>query len=220
MFNFWYKNMKKYTHLYISFLSLLALLTFGANSVWGAVAETVTLTVTAESSPSKGGYVYVNDEEKAPKKYELTSDYATQKGTSVGSNWTGYTTVSKDFYLYAKAETDYSFKGWSKNASDNSGNTTNGLKVTLSGKKNETKSDGPYYAIFAKYKASTNELDFDNVFLNSGTQTKTFTIACHNVGDSWSATGLSGTSASEVTIRSPYRRCSLQRRTQKTAAKY
>lgn len=135
-------------NLYIKISFILCALLLSINSAWGALAETVTLTVTAESSPHKGGYVYVNTEKKAPSTYTLTEDYATQEGTSVGSSWTGYTTVSKDFYLYAKAIDGYSFKGWSKNSSDASGDTSNPKKVTLSGKKNDTKTDGPYYAIF------------------------------------------------------------------------
>jgi len=129
------------------FLFVLAtLLSFGVVNAWGG---TVTLKVTAESSPAEGGYVYVNTQKKAPSSYSLTSDNATQTGTSIGSSWTGYTTVSKSFYLYASAKDGYSFAGWTKTSSATSGDTANPKTVSLSGKNSETKTDGPYYAKFA-----------------------------------------------------------------------
>lgn len=168
----------------LTMLALLMVCLFGVNeSAWGG---TVNLNVTAQSSPTEGGFVYVNTTNNAPSSYSKTWDDAPQDGTSIGTKWTGYTTVTKNFYLFASAADDYSFKGWSKNASDNSGSTTNGYHIQLSGKNNDNKTDGPYYAIFAKFKPSTTEIDFGDVAYNSGTYTDTLTIDCHNVG-TWSA---------------------------------
>ncbi len=135
-------------------LLLLIIFTLSAwnTTAWGG---TVTLTVSAQSSPSTGGYVYVNSKKSAPSSYSLANDDATQTGTSIGTSWTGYTTVSKTFYLYASAKAGYSFKGWSKTSSDASGDTSNPKSVSLSGKNSETKTDGPYYAIFGAIKVNS-----------------------------------------------------------------
>ena len=164
---------------------------FGVNvEMW---AGNVTLKATAESSPSTGGYVYVAKSNSGPSSYSLTSDHADETKYSVGTSWTGYATVSQDFYLFASPKTtDYSFKGWSKTSSDVSGDTSNPKKVTVSGKNSGTVTDGPYYAIFAKYKPSTTEIDFGDVAYNSGTYPKTVTIDCHNVGTWSNPSGLSG----------------------------
>ena len=105
--------------------------------------------VTAESSPATQGYVYVAKSNSAPSSYSLTSDYAEETQYSAYILFYGYTTVSQDFYLFASPKSGYSFKGWSKNSSATSGDTSNPKKVTLSGKESGTVTDGPYYAIFA-----------------------------------------------------------------------
>ena len=148
--------------------------------------------VSAASFPSTSGYVYVATSNSGPSSYSLSSDYAEETKYSLGSKWTGYTTVSQDFYLFASPKSDYSFKGWSKTSSATSGDTSNPKKVSLSGKNSGTVTDGPYYAIFAKLKSSATEVDFGDVVLNSGSTTKTFTIDCHNVGTWSNPSGLSG----------------------------
>lgn len=115
----------------------------------GVLGGNVTMKVTAESSPATQGYVYVAKSNSAPSSYSLTSDYAEETQYSAYILFYGYTTVSQDFYLFASPKSGYSFKGWSKNSSATSGDTSNPKKVTLSGKESGTVTDGPYYAIFA-----------------------------------------------------------------------
>lgn len=143
--------------------------------------------VSAASFPSTSGYVYVATSNSGPSSYSLSSADAEKTKLSIfGSK------VSQDFYLFASPKSDYSFKGWSKTSSATSGDTSNPKIVSLSGKSSGTVTDGPYYAIFAKFKSSATEVDFGDVVLNSGSTTKTFTIACHNVGTWSNPSGLSG----------------------------
>ena len=117
---------------------------FGVNeAAWGG---DVTLKATAESYPSAWGYVYVSKSNSAPSSYSLTSDYADE--TKYSAYVFGYLTVSQDFYLFAGPKDGYAFKYWSKSSSATSGDSANPKKVTVSGKKSGTVTDGPYYAIF------------------------------------------------------------------------
>ena len=134
-------------------LLLVTLALFGVNeSAWGGY---VTLKATAESSPSTEGYVYVAKSNSAPSSYTLTYDYADEQKLSIGSKWTGYTTVSQNFYLFASAKDGYTFKGWTKNSSATSGDTSNPKQVTVSGQNSGTVTDGPYYAKFAPVTVSS-----------------------------------------------------------------
>ena len=117
---------------------------FGVNeNAWGG---NVTLKATAESYPSEWGYVYVSKSNSAPSSYSLTSDYADE--TKYSAYFFGYQTVSQDFYLFAGPKDGYAFKYWSKSSSATSGDSANPKKVTVSGEKSGTVTDGPYYAIF------------------------------------------------------------------------
>ena len=131
-------------------LTMLIMLMVGVGNAWGG---NVTLKVTAESSPSTYGYVYVAKSNSAPSSYSLTSDYADE--TKYSAYLFGYLTVNQTFYLFAKAKDGYGFSGWSKSSTATSGDTSNPKSVTVSGSKSGTVTDGPYYAIFAPVTVSS-----------------------------------------------------------------
>lgn len=148
------------------FIILLSFLTLGAwnSELWGG---NVTLKVTAESSPSTSGYVYVAKSNSAPSSYSLTSDYADEKKYS--AYFFGWLTVDQTFYLFASAKDGYGFTGWSKKASDTSGDTSNPKSVNVSGKHEGTVTDGPYYAHFTP-------VTVNSVASNSNPTTKPLSI--------------------------------------------
>ena len=143
----------------------ISALTFSM-SVWGG---NVTLKATAESSPSTQGYVYVAKSNSAPSSYSLTSDHADETKYSAYILFYGYTTVDYTFYLFASAKDGYGFTGWSKKASDTSGDTSNPKSVTVSGKESGTVTDGPYYAHFTP-------VTVNSVASNSNPTTKPLSI--------------------------------------------
>ena len=101
--------------------------------------------------------------------------------------------------FYAKATNgDYNFKGWYNNANGTGSpvSTSTTSDCSYSTTINATKSSpGPnltLYAIYAKYKTATTEINFGEVAYKSAAQIKTFTIDCHNVGTWSNPSGLSG----------------------------
>ncbi|MBR1515276.1 MAG: hypothetical protein IJ621_00815 [Paludibacteraceae bacterium] len=159
---------------------LFLLLLGGWNSqAWGG---NVTLKVTAESSPSTSGYVYVAKSNSAPSSYSLTSDYADEEKYS--AYVFGYLTVEQTFYLFASAKDGYGFSGWSKNSSATSGDTSNPKSITVSGKKNGTVTDGPYYAIFTPITVSSAGTASTISFSSPDTKTSTLYFPVSNGADS------------------------------------
>ena len=159
---------------------LFLLLLGGWNSqAWGG---NVTLKVTAESSPSTSGYVYVAKSNSAPSSYSLTSDYADEEKYS--AYVFGYLTVEQTFYLFASAKDGYGFSGWSKNSSATYGDTSNPKSITVSGKKNGTVTDGPYYAIFTPITVSSAGTASTISFSSPDTKTSTLYFPVSNGADS------------------------------------
>lgn len=158
--------MTKFTFFNKLFFTLLTLLIFGVGFAW---AGNVTLKATAEASPSTQGFVYVAKSNSAPSSYSLTSDHADETKYSAYILFYGYTTVDYTFYLFASAKDGYGFTGWSKKASDTSGDTSNPKSVTVSGKESGTVTDGPYYAHFTP-------VTVNSVASNSNPTTKPLSI--------------------------------------------
>lgn len=187
-------------------LFLIMLMVVSSVNAWGAKREFIA-TCTVQSIPSNAGWVYVSKDGQTswPRDRHNDSSSPSYTDTRVFSSNLD-TEHTFDFYCYQEAvSTDYAFKGWSTSSSANSGATSTSnytswftnypyypFSITVSGTNSTNSGSATYYAIYAKYIASTTELDFGDVTLNSGSQEKTFTIACHNVGTSWSKSGLSG----------------------------
>ena len=134
-----------------------------------AYAADVTLTMNVNAIPTTGGLVSLDGDNY---KTTATDSY---KGKSSLSGLS-YTTVSHDFYLYARANEDYVFKGWSTSNTANSGNTNNPYTVTMSKKGGftATSESSTYYAIFAKMKATDDaDFEFGQVLKNN---TKTLSV--------------------------------------------
>lgn len=181
---------------------LLLLLTLvGVNTnAWGAyVNQQYTCTGYSYSIPSNTGYTWITLKGTSfngtfSKDVSDNSSY-NEKNSGWGSAPTTWDVTAT---MYAKAKDDYKFVGWYSNDSGSgtalSTSTSNNCyySTTVQAVRGNSNPPRNFYAIFAKFKPSTTVIDFGDVAYNSAPQFKEFTIACHNVGDSWSQTGLSG----------------------------
>ena len=101
---------------------LLLLLLVGVNTTaWGkhfyAKCE-------VKSQPSQGGFVYVSQSPKEDDSYSfvnLTTDITETKESGYHTSWASSTNL--DFCGYQKANSGYSFRGWSTNKNATSGMT-------------------------------------------------------------------------------------------------
>ena len=141
-------------------------------NVWAGAGD-IKFTATVYSQPANGGYVTVKNS-TGSYSYTTTSESSSQTKTSSYS-W-GYKETSATFYYYANAKTGYSFKGWSTSSSATSGDTSNPMTKTYTGKGNllgNATSNAPaYYAIFTANKYTvTFDPNGDEVSAGSVTPT-------------------------------------------------
>ena len=153
-----YKTVKMFSKLTsnktIAILTIL--LTIGG---WNTAAwATYYATVNASSSPSAGGYVYVGTSSNCGESScSKTSDNGTQSGGGKLS-----TSGSVTLYLCNKPNTNYVFKGWSTEDTNNSGSGANknpwsnsfSATYTL----NHKGTTHNYYAIFARLTANKSSI--------------------------------------------------------------
>ena len=161
------KSIQYLSHILLCILALCSSVSaFATNNKYSKV------TVTAV--PSVAGKVYVNGNEG-----QATNNENNDKHT--------YTLT------YGNVTTDYSFKGWSESNNGNIISNDSPYNVSVNTDDDDNYNNvHPYYAIFAKFKPSTPEIDFGDVAYNTGTHTEKFTIDCHNVGTWSDPSGLSG----------------------------
>lgn len=161
------KSIQYLSHILLCILALCSSVSaFATNNKYSKV------TVTAV--PSVAGKVYANGNEG-----QATNNENNDKHT--------YTLT------YGNVTTDYSFKGWSESNNGNIISNDSPYNVSVNTDDDDNYNNvHPYYAIFAKFKPSTPEIDFGDVAYNTGTHTEKFTIDCHNVGTWSDPSGLSG----------------------------
>lgn len=186
---------------------LLILMLVGINTnVWAYLNQQYTCTGYSNSSPASTGYTWitvngtsfdgsfsqdVSDNSKYDEKHSKAF-------ASAPETWNVTAT------MYAKPKDDYKFIGWYNNAAGEgaalSTSIANNCKyeTTIQAVKGSGNPARNFYAVFAKFKPSTTTVGFGDVAYNSGAQTRTLTIACHNVGGSWSLSGLSGVLSAEI----------------------
>ena len=178
---------------------------FGVNeNAWAGWAAQYYCTADAYVRPANMGYVWVTvngtsfDGNFSEGEHDKSSHDSWHSGGGL-SSWSSPSTYGITAQFYAKAENgDYKFKGWynNGNGTGTAVSTNTNSNCSYSQTINATKSSpGPnltLYAIYAKFKTATTQIDFGNVAYKSAAQNKTFTIDCHNVGGSWGTSGLSG----------------------------
>ena len=187
----------------ISFI-LCTLLVLGSFSsrAWAWYSEVYTCTAYTYSISAHAGYTWVTVNGTSfdgtfTQDVSDNSSYS-KTHTSVVPFVSAPSTVDVTAVMYAKPKGDYRFIGWYGNAEGSgtalSTSTSDNCKYTktITAVKGNSNPARNFYAIFTKFKASTASIDFGNVAYNSAAQTRTFTIACDNVGNSWSQSGLSG----------------------------
>ncbi|MCQ2327911.1 MAG: hypothetical protein MJZ59_00985 [Paludibacteraceae bacterium] len=174
------------------FILSLALTTFGVGNVWGGYRYAK---IYVYSEPTTGGYVYANTSNSGSAG-TLHSDNASNSG------WKTIGSMDFTFYLFAKAESGYTFKGFSSTQTSNSGDTSNPFSKTITA---ETKNDisskpatATYYAIFARMTADVSSKDFGNV--NVGQSSSATTITITHAHASKITAALSGTNASDFSL--------------------
>ena len=160
-----FTNFKKQLFIFIALMGM-------NTNVWAGAGD-IKFTATVYSQPANGGYVTVKNS-TGSYSYTTTSESSSQTKTS-SFNW-GYKETSATFYYYANAKTGYSFKGWSTSSSATSGDTSNPMTKTYTGKGNvlgNATSDAPaYYAIFTANKYTvTFDPNGDEVSAGSVTPT-------------------------------------------------
>lgn len=180
-------------------LLIITLLGINTNA-WGVyVNQQYTCTGYSYSIPSNTGYTWITlkgTSFNGAFSQDVTDNSSyNEKNSGWGSAPSTWDVTAT---MYAKAKDDYKFVGWYSNNSGSgtalSTSTSNNCyySTTVQAVKGNSNPARNFYAIFAKFKPSTTVIDFGDVAYNSAPQFKEFTIACHNVGDSWSQTGLSG----------------------------
>ena len=218
--------MKQFTHLYTKILCLLCiLLTFGANSVWGAKRFYAQCAV--ESKPAVGGYVSIWRSAQEDDTYSFVTETTDQTGTQESGLKTNSTSsATLDFYGYQRAATGYTFQYWSTDPNATSGITAQqdhwynwwsqnckyyNLQVTSTSTNNNSPTIWKYYAFFTP---NTYTVNFN---ANGGTVTpssKTVTYdapygtlpaepAVSRAGYTFAGWWTSATGGTEVTATTP-----------------
>lgn len=186
---------------------LLILMLVGINTnVWGAyIKERYTCTGYSYTKPAQTGYTWITlngtSFDGSFSKDESDNSGYDKKESGWGSAPDTWDVTAT---MYAKPKDDYKFIGWYNNAAGDgaalSTSTANNCKyeTTVQAVHGSSNPARNFYAVFAKFKPSTTTVGFGDVAYNSGAQTRTLTIACHNVGSSWSLSGLSGVLSAEI----------------------
>jgi len=185
----------------VAILAVLLLFVGGWSSeAWAYTNVQYTCTGYSYSIPSKTGYTWItlngtsfngtfSKDVRDNSKYDQSH---TKLFASAPSTWDVTAT------MYAKPKDDYKFVGWYSNeagtgtALSTSLNNNCYYSTTVKADKGSGNPARNFYAIFAKFKPSTYEIDFGDVAYNTGTHPEKFTIDCHNVGTWSNLSGLSG----------------------------
>lgn len=179
----------------VAILAVLLVFVGGWNSeVWGAyINQQYTCTGYSYSKPANTGYTWITLKGTSFDGSSFSQDVSDNSGYDEKFSGWGSAPNTQDVTatMYAKPKDDYKFIGWYNNEAG----TGTALSTSLNNNcyysttvKADKGSDNParnFYAIFAKFKPSTYEIDFGEVAYNTGTHEKKFTIDCHNVG-TWS----------------------------------
>ena len=173
---------------------------FGVNvEAWGAyVNQQYTCTGYSYSKPANTGYTWIT-----LKGTSFNGSFSQDVSDNSGYNekhsgWgSAPSTYDVTATMYANPKEDYKFIGWYSNeagtgtALSTSTNNNCYYSTTVKANKGNGNPARNFYAIFAKFKPSTTEINFGDVAYNSGTYTEKFTIDCHNVGTWSNPSGLS-----------------------------
>lgn len=164
------------------------------------INQQYTCTGYSYSKPANTGYTWITLKGTSFDGSSFSQDVSDNSGYDEKFSGWGSAPDTQDVTatMYAKPKDDYKFIGWYNNEAG----TGTALSTSLNNNcyysttvKADKGSDNParnFYAIFAKFKPSTYEIDFGEVAYNTGTHTKKFTIDCHNVGTWSNPSGLSG----------------------------
>lgn len=186
----------------VAILAVLLVFVGSWNSeVWGAyINQQYTCTGYSYSKPANTGYTWITLKGTSFDGSSFSQDVSDNSGYDEKFSGWGSAPDTQDVTatMYAKPKDDYKFIGWYNNEAG----TGTALSTSLNNNcyysttvKADKGSDNParnFYAIFAKFKPSTYEIDFGEVAYNTGTHEKKFTIDCHNVGTWSNPSGLSG----------------------------
>ena len=145
------------------------------------------------SKPANTGYTWITLKGTSFDGSSFSQDVSDNSGYDEKFSGWGSAPNTQDVTatMYAKPKDDYKFIGWYNNeagigtALSTSLNNNCYYSTTVMAAKGSGNPARNFYAIFAKFKPSTYEIDFGEVAYNTGTHTKEFTIDCHNVG-TWS----------------------------------
>lgn len=186
----------------VAILAVLLLFVGGWNSeVFAAyINQQYTCIGYSYSKPANTGYTWITLKGTSFDGSSFSQDVSDNSGYDEKFSGWGSAPDTQDVTatMYAKPKDDYKFIGWYNNeagigtALSTSLNNNCYYSTTVKADKGSGNPARNFYAIFAKFKPSTYEIDFGEVAYNTGTHTKKFTIDCHNVGTWSNPSGLSG----------------------------
>lgn len=186
----------------VAILAVLLVFVGGWNSeVFAAyINQQYTCTGYSYSKPANTGYTWITLKGTSFDGSSFSQDVSDNSGYNEKFSGWGSAPSTQDVTatMYAKPKDDYKFIGWYNNeagtgtALSTSLNNNCYYSTTVKADKGSGNPARNFYAIFAKFKPSTYEIDFGEVAYNTGTHTKEFTIDCHNVGTWSNPSGLSG----------------------------
>lgn len=179
----------------VAILAVLLVFVGGWNSeVFAAyINQQYTCTGYSYSKPANTGYTWITLKGTSFDGSSFSQDVRDNSGYNEKFSGFGSAPSTQDVTatMYAKPKDDYKFIGWYNNeagtgtALSTSLNNNCYYSTTVMAAKGSGNPARNFYAIFAKFKPSTYEIDFGEVAYNTGIHTKEFTIDCHNVG-TWS----------------------------------
>lgn len=186
----------------VAILAVLLVFVGGWNSeVFAAyINQQYTCTGYSYSKPANTGYTWITLKGTSFDGSSFSQDVSDNSGYDEKFSGWGSAPNTQDVTatMYAKPKDGYEFIGWYDNeagtgtALSTSSNNNCYYSTTVKAAKGSGNPARNFYAIFAKFKPSTYEIDFGEVAYNTGTHEKKFTIDCHNVGTWSNPSGLSG----------------------------